>query len=75
MLKVCRLIIVDAADSWGRGLADEQIISKFIPIDFSDEAAVFDKCLAAIKQVDKVTCTATHSTIRTFDTKFTFFQA
>lgn len=52
----CRLVIVDSDESWSKGLAAEGIIAKFIALDFSDEATVYDKCSKVIKDVEKVRC-------------------
>lgn len=52
-------MIVDSEKSWAKGLAEEGIISKFIDMDFSDEAAVFDKCLSIIRKVETVRYIAT----------------
>jgi carnosine synthase len=46
-----RSVVLDAPDSWVQLLEKEGVIAKFMPIDFSDAEAVFDKCLAAIKSV------------------------
>lgn len=50
----CRVVIIDGPDSWAKTLVDEKVIEKFYPVDFTDEAAIFDKCLARIKQAEKV---------------------
>ena len=47
-------MIIDSKESWAKGLAEEGVISKFIDMDFSDEGAVFDKCLHLIKKVEQV---------------------
>jgi hypothetical protein len=49
-----RSVIIDGPDSWCQTLQDDNMIEKFIGIDFSDAEAVFDKCLAACKKVQKV---------------------
>merc|ERR1712232_443827 len=43
-------VIIDNPDSWSRGLVDEGIIAKFLPVDMSlSSEAVFEECLKAIK--------------------------
>jgi hypothetical protein len=37
--------VIDAADSWAQLMEGEGVISKFVPIDFSDAEHVFDHCL------------------------------
>jgi len=49
-----RSVIIDGPDSWCQTLQDDNMIEKFIGIDFSDAESVFDKCLAACKKVQKV---------------------
>ena len=49
-----RTVIIDGPDSWSQTLQDEKMIEKFIGIDFSDADTVFDKCLAAVKKIKKV---------------------
>ena len=51
-------MIIDGPDSWSQTLQDEKMIEKFIGIDFSDADTVFDKCLAAVKKIKKVRCSA-----------------
>ena len=58
---MCRLVIIDSAQSWAKELAEEGVISKFIDIDFSDEGAVFDKCREAINKVEQVPISLTCS--------------
>ncbi len=48
------MVIIDGPDSWAKNLAGEKVIEKFYPVDFTDEAAIFDKCLARVKQAEKV---------------------
>ena len=56
-----RMVIIDSPESkWVKELEDDETISKFVPIDFNDEAAVFDKCLAAIKDIEKVRPSSCH---------------
>ena len=50
----CRVVIIDGPDSWAKNLVNEKVIEKFYPVDFTDEAAIFDKCLARVKQAEKV---------------------
>jgi hypothetical protein len=50
----CRVVIIDGPDSWAKCLVEEKVIEKFYPVDFTDEAAIFDKCLARIKQAEQV---------------------
>lgn len=38
-------IVLDGPDSWAQLLEQEGLISKFVPIDFSDAEHVFDHCL------------------------------
>ena len=52
------MVIVDSEESWAKSLVAEDIVSKFIAIDFSDEAAVYEKCSAVIKDVEKASCIA-----------------
>lgn len=52
---VCRMVIIDSPESsWVQGMQDDGTISKFVPIDFNDEATVFEKCLAAVRDVERV---------------------
>jgi hypothetical protein len=37
--------VLDAPDSWAQLMEGEGVISKFVPIDFSDAENVFDHCL------------------------------
>lgn len=46
-------IVLDGPDSWCQLLEKDGIISKFIPIDFSDPDTVFDRCLEAIRSASK----------------------
>ncbi|KAK9918865.1 hypothetical protein WJX75_007641 [Coccomyxa subellipsoidea] len=48
-----RVVIIDGPDSWAKCLVEEKVIEKFYPVDFTDEAAIFDKCLARIKQAEQ----------------------
>lgn len=40
-----KAIVLDAPDSWAQLMEGEGVISKFVPIDFSDAENVFDHCL------------------------------
>ena len=51
---VRRLVIIDGPDSWAKELVDEKIVEKFYGIDFTDESTIFDRCLAKIKEAEKV---------------------
>jgi hypothetical protein len=53
-MPVVRIVIIDGPDSWAKCLVEEGKIEKFYPVDFTDEAAVFDKCLDRLKQAEKV---------------------
>lgn len=44
-----KAVVLDAGDSWAQLMEGEGIISKFVPIDFSDAENVFDHCLEGIK--------------------------
>ena len=48
-------------------MEEDGTVSKFVPIDFNDEAAVFDKCLAAIKDIEKVPPCSTARNIGTLE--------
>ncbi len=50
----CRLVIIDGPDSWAKELVDERVAEKFYGIDFTDESTIFDRCLASIKEAEKV---------------------
>ena len=52
---VARLVIIDGPDSWAKELVTEKIAEKFYGIDFTDESTIFDRCLAKIKEAEKVT--------------------
>ncbi len=52
--RCCRVVIIDGPDSWAKTLVGEKVIEKFYPVDFTDEAAIFDKCLVRIKQAEAV---------------------
>jgi hypothetical protein len=47
-------IVLDGPDSWIKTLVDLGIVKKFLPINFEDVAAVFDKALGAIQQLKHV---------------------
>jgi carnosine synthase len=40
-----KAVVLDAPDSWAQLMEGEGVISKFVPIDFSDAENVFDHCL------------------------------
>jgi carnosine synthase len=40
-----KCVVLDAPDSWAQLMEGEGVISKFVPIDFSDAENVFDHCL------------------------------
>ncbi|MEW5318059.1 MAG: hypothetical protein WDW38_009312 [Sanguina aurantia] len=48
-----RTVVLDGPDSWVQLLVEQGIVEKFVPIDFSDADTVYDRCLAAIKLVQK----------------------
>ena len=54
LCQICRIVIVDEADSWSRQLLEEGVIERFIPFDFSDQETVFERCMAVIKRIEKV---------------------
>lgn len=48
-----RSVIIDAPDSWSRGLVDEGIIAKFIPVNMSQSSEiVYDQALEAIRGIE-----------------------
>ena len=49
-----RSVILDGPDSWSQNLVGEGIAEKFLPIDFADQEAVFERCCIAIRQAKKV---------------------
>lgn len=49
-------IVLDGPDSWAQRMVDEGVIRKFVPIDFEDAGAVFDRCLEAIQSLKRVAC-------------------
>lgn len=49
-----KAVVLDGPDSWAQLLQAEGIISRFIPIDFSDAEHAFDNCLKAIRGVGTV---------------------
>ena len=49
-----RAVILDGPDSWSQNLVTEGIAELFIPIDFADAEAVFDRCCQAIEKAKKV---------------------
>ena len=49
-----RLIILDVANSWAKGLAEEGLIAKFMPVDFTDAAASYKSCLQSVQQLRQV---------------------
>ena len=53
-ISVARLVIIDGPDSWAKELVTEKIAEKFYGIDFTDESTIFDRCLAKIKEAEKV---------------------
>lgn len=48
------MVIIDGPDSWAKELVTEKIAEKFYGIDFTDESTIFDRCLAEIKEAEKV---------------------
>ncbi|KAI8466821.1 MAG: ATP-grasp domain-containing protein [Monoraphidium minutum] len=44
-----KCIVIDAPDSWAQLMEGEGVISKFVPVDFSDAENVFDHCLEGVK--------------------------
>ena len=54
-LSVARLVIIDGPDSWAKELVTEKIAERFYGMDFTDESTIFDRCLAKIKEAEKVT--------------------
>lgn len=51
---LCRLVILDVADSWGKDLPAEGLIEKFYPVDFSEGEAAVKACLDTITRVKQV---------------------
>ena len=51
---VCRLVILDAEDSWAPALVDAGIIEKFYVTDLSDQDSVFANCMASIRRAERV---------------------
>ena len=49
-----RIVIIDGPDSWAKELVTEGKAESFYGIDFTDETTIFDRCLAKVKQVEKV---------------------
>ena len=47
-------MIFDAADSWGKDLLREGVLTDFVEVDLSDEPRQFDNCLAALQIVEEV---------------------
>ena len=47
-------MIIDGPDSWAKELVTEGKAEAFYGIDFTDETTIFDRCLAKVKQVEKV---------------------
>ena len=50
----CRLVILDAEDSWAKELVEAGIIDNFSPTDLSDQDTVFDICMAGIRRTERV---------------------
>ena len=50
----CRLVILDADDSWATELVDEGIVEKFYVTDLSDQDTVFENCMAGIRRAERV---------------------
>eukprot|EP00201_Polytomella_parva_P001332 CAMPEP_0175085088 /NCGR_PEP_ID=MMETSP0052_2-20121109/28449_1 /TAXON_ID=51329 ORGANISM="Polytomella parva, Strain SAG 63-3" /NCGR_SAMPLE_ID=MMETSP0052_2 /ASSEMBLY_ACC=CAM_ASM_000194 /LENGTH=570 /DNA_ID=CAMNT_0016357021 /DNA_START=235 /DNA_END=1947 /DNA_ORIENTATION=+ len=48
-----RSVVLDGPNGWVQLLEKDKIIEKFVPIDFSDAETVFDRCLEALKKVEK----------------------
>ncbi|EER18773.1 Phosphoribosylamine--glycine ligase, putative [Perkinsus marinus ATCC 50983] len=47
-----KVVVIDDEDSWAQEMVDEQIIAKFIPIDFAaDNEVLFHQALDAIKSL------------------------
>ena len=55
------MVIIDGPDSWAKELVTEKIAEKFYGIDFTDESTIFDRCLAKIKEAEKVINHDAHS--------------
>lgn len=51
---ICRIVIIDEADSWSRQLLEDGVIERFIPFDFSDQETVFERCMTVIRRIEKV---------------------
>eukprot|EP00667_Euglena_gracilis_P004699 EG_transcript_4723 len=45
------VVIIDAADSWSRGLKEEGVIEKFIPMDIGELDSSFDICVQKMREV------------------------
>ena len=43
-----RSIVLDGPDSWAQSLVAEGVIEKFVPVDFGDADAVFDRALSGV---------------------------
>ena len=44
--------MIDGPDSWAKSMVEEGIAERFIPIDMRDADTVFDRSLAAIKEME-----------------------
>lgn len=47
-----RTVVVDGPDSWAKDMVEEGIAEKFIAVDMRDADSVFDRTLAAIKEME-----------------------
>lgn len=59
-----RIVIIDGPDSWAKALVDEGKVEKFYPVDFTDEAVIFDKCLQRIREAEKACAPTCWSNVR-----------
>jgi hypothetical protein len=51
-----RAVMIDGSESWSRILADEGVLEKFVPFDWSDQDTVFERCLEVCQRVEQVKC-------------------
>lgn len=62
-----KCVIIEHPDSWARGLVEEGVIAKFIPIDMSQEAeVVFEQSLQAIRALGQDPLTREADGVATF---------
>lgn len=62
-----KTVIIDSPDSWSRGLVDEGLIAKFMPVDMSQTSeGVFNDCCAMISSLGEDGLTGPAEGITTF---------